>query len=100
MHDVRSFRGADCDTVHYLVDAKLSERLSVSKPGAQKFDVQRFGLKKLNDTEVKEGYQVKISARFGALENFGDNVDMNRAWENITENIIISVKVSLGQYQL
>jgi hypothetical protein len=29
--DVQSFRGADYDTDHYLVVAKLKERISVSK---------------------------------------------------------------------
>ena len=29
--DIRSFGGADCDTDHYLVVAKVRERLAVSK---------------------------------------------------------------------
>jgi hypothetical protein len=82
------------------VVAKLRERLSVSKRGAQKFDMQRFDLRKLNDAEFKEQYQVKITNRFAALENFGENVDMNRAWENIRENIKISTNESLGHYEL
>jgi hypothetical protein len=43
---VRSFRGADCDSDHCLVVAKGRERLAVIKQAAQKFDAERFNLKK------------------------------------------------------
>jgi hypothetical protein len=81
---------------HCLVASELRERLSVSKRVAEKLDMQRFDLRKLNDAEVK----VKITNRFAALENFDDNVDMSRAWENIRENIKTSAKDSLGHYEL
>jgi hypothetical protein len=61
------------------VAAKLRERLLVSKRVAEKLDTQRFDLRKLNDAEVKEQYQVKITNKFAALENFDDNADINRA---------------------
>jgi hypothetical protein len=62
--DVRSFIGADCDTGHYLVAAKIRERLAVNKRPGKKMDMDRFNLNKLNEAEVKEQYQVTIKNRF------------------------------------
>jgi hypothetical protein len=77
--DVRSFRGADCDTDHYLVVAKLRERISVSKRARQNFDLERFDLRKLDDVEVKKKHQVGISNTFAALENLDGGLDINTA---------------------
>ena len=49
--DVRSFRGADCDTDHYLAIANVRERLAVGKQAAQRFHWQRFNLRKPNEPE-------------------------------------------------
>ena len=94
------FQGADCDTDHYMVVAKVRERLVVSKQAAKKFDGERFNLRKLNELEVRKQYQTEITNRFAALENLSDSKDMNRAGENIKENIKTSAKDSLGMHKL
>jgi hypothetical protein len=98
--DVRSFRAAGCDTEHYLVVAKLRDRLAVSKQITHRIHMERFSLKKLKKVQCKEQYRVEISYRIAALENLDANVDINRACETIRENIKISNKESLGYYEL
>jgi hypothetical protein len=79
-----------------LVVAKVRDRLAVSKRAAQEIDTERFNVKQLNEGDVKEQYQVTIRNKFAALENLEDSGDINRAWGNITANINISVRESLG----
>jgi hypothetical protein len=98
--DVCSFRVADCDTDHYLVVAKLKEKISVSKRVRQIFDLERFDLKNVDDVEVKEKYQVQISNRFAALESSDESFDINNVWESIRENIKTSAKGNLGYHRL
>jgi glycine betaine/choline ABC-type transport system substrate-binding protein len=79
-----------------LVVAKVRERLAVSKRAAQKVDTERFNVKKLNEGDIKEKYQVTIRNKFASLENLEDSGDIKRAWDNIRENIKISSQESLG----
>jgi hypothetical protein len=64
---LRSFRRVDFETDHYLVVAKVRDRLAGSKQAAQKFDVERFKRRKLNGLEVRKQYQIKISNMFAVL---------------------------------
>jgi hypothetical protein len=61
--------------------------LAVRKKAAQKFDVERFNLRKLNDLEFRKQYQIEITNRYAALENVSENEDINGAWESIKENV-------------
>ncbi|PNF30898.1 hypothetical protein B7P43_G05207 [Cryptotermes secundus] len=81
---------------HILIDRR---RHSMSKQTTHRVHMERFNLKKLNEVEGKEQYRVEISNRFTALENLETEVDVNKAWETIRENIKMSAKESLGYYE-
>jgi hypothetical protein len=69
---VIDFRGADYNTDHCQLVAEVRKRLLVSKQAAQKFDMERLNLKKVNEVEVREHYQLKSSNRSAAVENLND----------------------------
>jgi len=91
--------GTVCDTEHYLVIAKVRERLAVGKQAAQRLDRQRFNPSKLNELEVRKKYQVEITNMFAALETLNEDEDVNRIWGNIEFSIQISAKESLCMHE-
>jgi hypothetical protein len=78
---------------------KVRERLTVSNQRTQKFDVEKYNLRKLSEPEVREQYQSRISKRFAALENLNNSEDINTAWENIEKNVKTSAKNRLSLYE-
>jgi hypothetical protein len=97
--DVRSFRAPDRDTGHYLVAAKLRERLALNKQRLHRFYMDRFNLKELSEVECKQKYRVEVSNRFAALKDLDTEVEINSAWKTIRENIKISAKENLGYFE-
>ena len=71
----------------------------MGKQAAQRFDRQIFNLRKLNEPEVREQYQIEITNGFAALENLNNDEDVDRTWENNKENIQTSAKESLGLHE-
>jgi hypothetical protein len=74
------------------VVGEVKERLSICKRGTQKFDMEGFRLKNLNEVKGKEEYQVKIPNRFAALENLDSEEDINRDWETIRISVKETIK--------
>jgi hypothetical protein len=77
------------DTDHYLVVAKVRERLAVNKQRSHRFHREKFNLKKLKELEGKEQYDVEVPNRFAALEHLDAEVEINNAWEITRETIKI-----------
>jgi hypothetical protein len=73
----------DFDSEHYLVVAKVRERLAVNTQRSQRFHMERFNLKKLNEVEGKEKFRFDMSNRFAALEDLDAEVEINSALETI-----------------
>jgi hypothetical protein len=80
--------------------AKFMERLAVNKQRSQRFRMERFNLKHLNDIEGKEQFRVLVSNRFAALEYVDAEVEINSAWETIVRNINVSAKENLSYFEL
>jgi hypothetical protein len=80
--------------------AKVGERLEVKKQRSQRFNMERFNLKKLNDVEGKEQFRVGVTNRFAALKDLDTEMEINSAWKTIRENIKISAKNNLGYFEL
>ena len=87
MYYVYEVSGELTDTYHYIMVAEVIERLAISKQAAQKFNGERFNLRKLNELAVGKQYQIEIANRFCSFGSLIDSEDINRARENIKENI-------------
>jgi len=66
----------------------------------QKFDVERFNLRKLRELEVRKQYQIKVSNTFEAMGNLNYTEHIKRTWEDIKDNIKTAAKDSPCLYEL
>jgi hypothetical protein len=63
--------------------------------------MERFNFQKLNDVEVKEEYQVKISNRFAALEIMNINISISIGLGRVLERILkLQPQETVGNYDL
>jgi hypothetical protein len=66
----------------------------VKKQRSQRFDVERFNLKTLNDVDGKEQFRVDASNIYADLEDLNAGLEIDSVWEMIRVNIKIVAKQS------
>jgi hypothetical protein len=78
-----------------LLLVKVKERQPATKEKTHRIHIENLNLKKLKELEGKEEYRIEISNRFAGLDKLDGELDINKDWETIIENIRISPKESL-----
>ena len=97
--DVQARRGADADTDHYLVTAKLQLKLKkVQQPSQTRI---KFDTRRLKNENVRQQFTLTLRNRFEALneENVDpedDQNDINKPWNKIKDVINNTSKEILG----
>jgi hypothetical protein len=92
IYDVRSYRGADCDTDHYLVIAKLRSKLK-SQVRLKQDKRSRINLELLKNENVRKEYENEVMKNLKE-----DNVHMNAVldWEKVCNAVKKAATKSIG----
>ena len=88
--DVRNRRGAECNSDHYLVHAKVKIKLAVEKKKVKR--ILKYDTEKLKDNAIRDEYQIEVRNRFEALRTINDDIQ----WEDVARVIKEAAGETLG----
>jgi endonuclease/exonuclease/phosphatase family metal-dependent hydrolase len=91
IQDVRTLRGPNCDSDHYLVRAIIKQKITTNYEKRQQ--KQRWNTSRLNDREVLQKYQEKIEKQ---MDNIEVKTEVNEEWANIQTIIVNAAKEIIG----
>lgn len=98
IRNVRTYRGADADSDHYLVYAKFNLRLATKWNLKKKKPTVKYDIQKLNDIEINDNYVEKIAHK---LQNININqisysTETDTIWNRTKEAVVNSATEILG----
>jgi hypothetical protein len=91
--DVRSCRGPSCDSDHYLVRVKVTERIAklqkVSRTNRKKWDVEKLrnDPRNQNRKEYQQTLQTKLRRGNNGEEEKEEELDVDEQWKKIEQAI-------------
>ncbi|CAG4970882.1 unnamed protein product [Colias eurytheme] len=76
IEDVRTYRGADCDSDHFLLLIKIKAKIRIQRSGGSE-GIVNLDTERLKDTDIRKSFQLELKNRFQELDN---TEDINKMW--------------------
>lgn len=92
--NVRTYRGANCDSDHYLVGMRYRCRIS-SQTKRTSTGTRRFDVGKLKQPETTINYQEAIARMLQEENNTGDTTVQNE-WDKIKQSLLTAAEETIG----
>ncbi|KAL4092460.1 hypothetical protein QTP88_026961 [Uroleucon formosanum] len=95
MHDIKTVRGADCDSDHHLVKGKLKVKLKklTSKKGML---VDKYDVNKLKDTNICRNFKQKLHETMNSL-NINQEETIDAKWKAVKDAIKTATVTVIGK---
>jgi len=93
IENVQTYRGVNSDSVHFLVEARLKQKIALMTRDRTE-NHKRWNVDKLNENDVECCYKQEIQQK---LQSKPPTNDIQEEWTCIKETLITSVQDIIGE---